>query len=527
MGGSLASGATTLSDSLDVAGITTLNNALNVNGEVTIDAEMVSLVNATSLLVDGGIQVNDLLAAHGDLGVLGATTLSNTLGVMGATTLSSTLSVLGTTTLESTLGVTGTVTTPQVTGLSDPSGPTDAVNLGFVTLAINNATQGGAVRAVAVANVTLATLADGSVVDGVTLATGDRVLLAGQTNAVQNGVYVLGATGPPVRASNLPTGGHAAALTMVVKEGTLYGDRTFLCVTDSAADVVDTDPLTFTYVAQTLLQAAGGAAASTTALRHDDALAALAVRTDNVTVEIDGATNDLRLKDLGITNAKVADATLANAKLVHPNVTVSTGRGLLGGQLIDLGAATTLTPDFTVVPDLAATNTFAAANTFQGAVHVTATTASTSQTSGGLVVDGGLGVAGDLYVSNTYNMSDEYLKTNRRVIDNALEVVEQMSGQIFTWRPDVAQNQTVGRVGETVGVIAQEVVKAGAELCVTETSDTVMMDDGTERSLLAVDYPKLVPYLIESVKTLSAEVRTLKRRCEDLENLPVAKRVAK
>jgi hypothetical protein len=109
-----------------------------------------------------------------------------------------------------------------VTGLLDPTLPTDAVNLGFVTLAINNATQGGAVRAAAVSyNVPLATLAAGTVVDGVTLADEDRVLLAGQTNAVQNGVYVVGTSGPPPRASNLATGGHAAALTMVVKEGTV------------------------------------------------------------------------------------------------------------------------------------------------------------------------------------------------------------------------------------------------------------------------------------------------------------------
>ena len=283
-----------------------------------------------------------------------------------------------------------------------------------------------------------------------------------------------------------------------------YQDRLFLCTTDSSADVVDTDPLTFTNVAQSLPQVAGTAA---TALRANASTASLEVRTDDVTVEING-TNDLQLRDLGITNAKIADATVANAKLVHPDVTVNTGRGLLGGQLINLGTGATLTPDFTVVPDLAATNTFAAANTFQGVVHVTSTAAATSQSTGAVVVDGGLGVVGDLYVSNTFNMSDLRLKENVTPIPNALEVVNQMDGCTFTWK-DCEINQVAGRVGQaTVGVIAQNMLEAGAKHCVAQN---------TENGMMAVDYGKIAPYLIESTKEMAKMVVDLKRRCEDLE----------
>ena len=63
---------------------------------------------------------------------------------------------------------------------------------------------------------------------------------------------------------------------MVVKEGSVYADRTFLCTSDSSADVVGTDPLAFTYVAQSLTQVAG---INATALRHNTTTASLEVRT--------------------------------------------------------------------------------------------------------------------------------------------------------------------------------------------------------------------------------------------------------
>lgn len=74
------------------------------------------------------------------------------------------------------------------------------------------------VRAATTANGTLATAyANGSVVDGVTLATGDRILLKDQTTGAENGVYVVKATGAPDRAADWALGqdvvGYAARIT--------------------------------------------------------------------------------------------------------------------------------------------------------------------------------------------------------------------------------------------------------------------------------------------------------------------------
>lgn len=63
------------------------------------------------------------------------------------------------------------------------------------------------VAAVAIGNVTIATLQNGSVVDGVALSTGELVLLPYQTSPTQNGVYLVPVSGP---ASLAPAYANAA-----------------------------------------------------------------------------------------------------------------------------------------------------------------------------------------------------------------------------------------------------------------------------------------------------------------------------
>jgi hypothetical protein len=66
----------------------------------------------------------------------------------------------------------------------------------------------------------------------------------------------------------------------------------------------------------------------------------LRVNVDASTIEINS--DALRLKDLGITNAKIAEATIANSKLVNKSVSVVAGNALTGGGTMDLGGSVTL-----------------------------------------------------------------------------------------------------------------------------------------------------------------------------------------
>ena len=90
----------------------------------------------------------------------------------------------------------------RITGLADAVLDTDAANLGQVKLAVQNGVQGlsgkASVRLVATSNVTLSGL---NPIDGVTPVVGNRVLLTAQTNAAENGVYVV-ASGAWTRATD-------------------------------------------------------------------------------------------------------------------------------------------------------------------------------------------------------------------------------------------------------------------------------------------------------------------------------------
>lgn len=86
------------------------------------------------------------------------------------------------------------------------------------------------VRAASTVNVNIGTLGAGSVMDGVTLAANDRVLLKNQTTTTQNGIYVVGS--PTVRAADADAAGEIPEGTLVyVQEGTAQADRIFQQVT--------------------------------------------------------------------------------------------------------------------------------------------------------------------------------------------------------------------------------------------------------------------------------------------------------
>lgn len=373
----------------------------------------------------------------------------------------------------------------RIANIANPTDNTDAATKQYVDSMASGLTVKGPVRVVAMSPVDLATAcAEGATLDGITLAFGNRILLAAQTAAVENGVYTVAASGPPSRTVDFPIGYGASGSYVFVDEGTMYADRSFVCTSNRGQDVVGTDALEFVQFGARPSAMAG--------------LGLVVGAANELDVNVDGSTLNIigdvvSIKESGVTNVHIAPSTIANDKLVSNDVTVNTDRGLLGGQAVPLGTAMTVQVDHTVIPDLLNPNTFTAVNTFSDA------TAATSQTTGALVVTGGVGISGDVFCNSTYNMSDERLKADVTPILNALEIVDKMRGCTFTWNDHVANE---GRVGKpTVGVIAQEVQTAGAELCVIDNPD----------ELLAVDYCKLVPYLIEAVKTL-------KRKFDDMEH---------
>ena len=98
-----------------------------------------------------------------------------------------------------------------------------------------------------------------------------------------------------------------------------------------------------------------------------------------------------------------------------------------------------------------------------------------------------------------YNSSDIRLKDNIQVIQGSLDKIDGIRGVEFDWNeksPGWAKER-----GHDVGVVAQEIQKVLPEI-VTERTN----------GYLGVDYKRIIPLLIESIKELKQEVEDLKKK---------------
>lgn len=130
--------------------------------------------------------------------------------------------------------------------VATPTADGHAATKGYVDAARSGLDVKQSVRAATTGPITIATgLENGDTVDGVTLATGDRVLVKDQSTASENGIYVVNASGAPTRATDFDdnaevTGG---AFTFV-EEGTANEDSGFV-LTNNGAITVGTTGLVF------------------------------------------------------------------------------------------------------------------------------------------------------------------------------------------------------------------------------------------------------------------------------------------
>lgn len=112
----------------------------------------------------------------------------------------------------------------KITNLLAGSNGGDAVNLTQLQDAIAGLNWKKSVRAAVTSNVALATAVEnGDSFGGVTLATGDRVGLVGQTAGAENGIYTVNASGAPTRATDADSAADIRAATFYVEEGTNAG----------------------------------------------------------------------------------------------------------------------------------------------------------------------------------------------------------------------------------------------------------------------------------------------------------------
>jgi len=134
---------------------------------------------------------------------------------------------------------------PQFSG--SPSTDNDLVNRGYVLSALQGIRDPkDAVRVASTANIAVASgVVNGATIDGVVVATGDRVLLKDQSTASENGIYVVVAAGAASRSTDADEDAEVTqGMSVLVAEGTLNARRIYVLTTADPI-TVDTTALTF------------------------------------------------------------------------------------------------------------------------------------------------------------------------------------------------------------------------------------------------------------------------------------------
>lgn len=100
------------------------------------------------------------------------------------------------------------------------------------------------VRVVATTNISLSS--PGSTIDGITLVSGDRILLTGQTTQSQNGIYIwTGSSSTLTRSVDSDSWSEFTGCNVSVYEGTTNGDTKWFCPVNDGG-TLDTTAITYT-----------------------------------------------------------------------------------------------------------------------------------------------------------------------------------------------------------------------------------------------------------------------------------------
>jgi len=219
----------------------------------------------------------------------------------------------------------------RVANVGPPIVGSDATTKTYVDNFIQGLDAKQSVRAASTANVNVATASLATTIDGVTPAGGDRMLLKNQTNPQENGIY--GAQAGPGwgRVSDMDAWTEVPGAFVWVEQGATQQDTGWVCTSDQGG-TLGTTAITWTQFS--------GAGSITDGIGLLKTGNTLDVRLDNATVE--APADIVQVKDLGITGAKIANATIdPNTKLstAVPVGAGGTGAGTAGTARLGLAAA--------------------------------------------------------------------------------------------------------------------------------------------------------------------------------------------
>ena len=468
------------------AGTTTITGDIIVSGEVdgaTLDISSTADI-AGNVDMHAGLDLegafNHTSGAHA---VTGAATFASTLGVTGAATLADTLGVTGATTLGNKLTVNNTTEANATHGSIKTTGGILAAkdirttangNFGYVNVTTDLDVDNNA-------NI------DGNlVVDGTTTlgdAVGDTVTINGNVSRMvpsANGnalgindkrwagqLTTLSTTGDITASSDVDVTGEVNAGTLLVNGASAFKGNSTWHRSGTAANLTITANSTQHNMGIGGIVCSNLVVSGTATLPSDTALTLSTVSGDTVNVA--------DVINLGT-------GSNANPKVIFGS---DAGSGSKANVIFqDAEFSTTFTPRQDNTIDIGTSSKGFRTGYFDTSVVVGTTVANTEA-----VLADNIYARDDLVASYS---SDQQLKDNVLVIDNALNKLEHIGGYSFTWN-DLIQDPRVG--SDDYGVIAQEIehiLPAAVKI--------------NSRGHKTVNYNAVIPLLIEAVKELSAKV---------------------
>ena len=212
-----------------------------IDNKQGLDAELTAIAGLTSA-ADKGIQFTGSgTAGTYDLTTAGKALLDDADAAAQRTTLG-----LGTIATQNANNV--SISGGAVTGLGSPSSDSDAATKIYVDNLVAGLKTRIICRVATTGNIDLtADLQNGDTLDGITLATGNKVLVKNQTTVADNGIYTVVASGTASRNTDYDSIAELAGQIVVVQEGSTHADDLFLCTTDTSATLGVSD-ITFTQV---------------------------------------------------------------------------------------------------------------------------------------------------------------------------------------------------------------------------------------------------------------------------------------